>query len=82
MTSDQKFLKSVAIRPDDPVKEQWMEWRTDEIAQCRLRNAELVRELHEADTRAIEQRDIIHMWMLAAFAGWFGLFLFAMQGHW
>jgi len=82
MTSDQQFLKSVAIRPDDPVKEQWMEWRTDEIAAVRLQNAELVRQLHNADQRAIKDRNTINMYKLGTIAGFFLAFLIGMQGKW
>ncbi len=82
MTADQKFLKAVHIRPDDPKAENWMEWRDEDISKMRINLAEAVRELHQADSRAIERETRMNMWKLAAFAGWLGLFLFAMQGHW
>ena len=82
MTADQKFLKAARIRPDDPVKEQWMEWREEDITSLRLKLAEAVRELHNADARAVAREKRMNMWRLCAFAGWLGLILFAMEGHW
>jgi len=82
VTTDQKFLKSSGIRPDDPVKEQWMTWRDEEITQVRAKLAEVTRQLHAADERDIRRGNEVNMWRLAAFAGWFGLALFAMQGKW
>ncbi len=63
MTADQRFLKAVHIRPDDPAKENWMEWRGDEI-----------RELRDSVANWINQAKSEHVrgerWKLIAFAGW------------
>ena len=64
MTADQQFLKAAHIRPDDPVKENWMEWRATEIVELRLAVANWIIQARKECRRS-------DRWKLIAFAGWF-----------
>jgi len=70
MTADQQFLKAAHIRPDDPRKENWMEWRTTEIVELRLAIANWIGLARDEAKRG-------DMWKMIAWAGWlFALMLF------
>jgi hypothetical protein len=51
MTADQRFLKAAHIRPDDPIKENWMEWRTNEVTELRMSVANWINQAAESDAR-------------------------------
>ena len=66
MTSDQQFLKSANIRPDDPVIENWMEWRTDEVTALRMSVATWINHTAEAEARGNRWRAIAVLAILFA----------------
>ena len=71
MTADQRFLQAAHIRPDDPVKENWMEWRATEIVGLRLSVANWI-------IRAREENERGNKWRAFAILGWlFAGMLFA-----
>jgi len=63
VTTDQKFLKSSGIRPDDPKADNWMEWRADEVTQLRLSVAKWINQAASLD--ALAKR-----WRVVAVLGW------------
>lgn len=80
--ADQKFLKAAAISTEADSRTNWQVWRDEDIAKVRGQLAESMR-LHYVFARQREkQRQRIHMWQLAAFAGWFIAFLIGMEGKW
>lgn len=67
MTADQRFLKAAHIRPDDPVTENWMEWRTNEVRELRLAVANWINEAAEIDALATRWRAVaVFGWLVAA----------------
>ncbi len=63
MTADQRFLKAAHIRPDDPIKENWMEWRDQEVVELRGAVANWINRARDENARG-------NRWQLIAFGGW------------
>ena len=63
MTADQQFLKAAHIRPDDPVKQNWMEWRATEIVELRMAVANWI-------IQAQEENAYGKRWRAVAILGW------------
>lgn len=71
MTSDQEFLQSARIVPDEIRETTWRNWRDEELRTERLRTAEAVRLAHAERMRGDALHKGLAAWKLAAFAGWF-----------